>query len=381
MPRHRSARARTHVRRRSRRSSWLRMALPFALNHINLWLLRDSLPAEPATPAREGWSDRRLRHRQRGDARRLGAGLRQRARRPAGAARHRHPHAPRPHRRGPLAVRALERAPVDQRHRLRHRPDGELARAPASAAPLSAAFMAVHGLAADPAAVDGVASRTNYYRNLVPAVPNAYRRLLDGERARDRADGAEAQLDLPRRLRPRARAHRARLRRRSASLISGDMVLPRISTNVSVIDVEPEADPLTLYLDSIERMRAIDAEDPRPAVARAAVQGPAHAHRPAAGAPRRALRRDARGLRRARRRARSSSCRCCSSGQLDLHQMTFAMGESIAHLHALWFRGRLERHVGADGVIRFSTRSEALSGSGAAPRRCSPRRSCRRAAS
>ena len=32
------------------------MALPFALNHINLWLLRDSLPAEAGAPAREGWS-------------------------------------------------------------------------------------------------------------------------------------------------------------------------------------------------------------------------------------------------------------------------------------------------------------------------------------
>jgi hypothetical protein len=31
------------------------------------------------------------------------------------------------------------------------------------------------------------------------------------------------------------------------------------------------------------------------------------------------------------------------------------MGESLAHLHALWFRGKLERHTGADGVIRFST--------------------------
>ena len=40
---------------------------------------------------------------------------------------------------------------------------------------------------------------------------------------------------------------------------------------------------------------------------------------------------------------------------LDLHQMTFAIGESIAHLHALWLRGRLTRHVGADDVIRFAT--------------------------
>ena len=38
---------------------------------------------------------------------------------------------------------------------------------------------------------------------------------------------------------------------------------------------------------------------------------------------------------------------------LDLHQMTFAIGESIAHLHALWYAGKLARSRGDDGVIRF----------------------------
>jgi hypothetical protein len=38
---------------------------------------------------------------------------------------------------------------------------------------------------------------------------------------------------------------------------------------------------------------------------------------------------------------------------LDLHQTTFAMGETIAHLNALWMDGRLRREVGDDGVIRF----------------------------
>ena len=38
---------------------------------------------------------------------------------------------------------------------------------------------------------------------------------------------------------------------------------------------------------------------------------------------------------------------------LDLHQTTFAMGESIAHLHALWFEGQLQRRLGDDGVYRF----------------------------
>jgi hypothetical protein len=40
--------------------------------------------------------------------------------------------------------------------------------------------------------------------------------------------------------------------------------------------------------------------------------------------------------------------------KLDLHQTTFAMGESVAHLHALWFAGRLVRSRGDDGVWRFA---------------------------
>jgi hypothetical protein len=35
------------------------------------------------------------------------------------------------------------------------------------------------------------------------------------------------------------------------------------------------------------------------------------------------------------------------------HQTTFAMGEAVAHLHALWFKKQLQRRLGADGVYRF----------------------------
>jgi hypothetical protein len=38
---------------------------------------------------------------------------------------------------------------------------------------------------------------------------------------------------------------------------------------------------------------------------------------------------------------------------LGLHQTTFAMGEAVAHLHALWFQGRLRRTLDAEGVYRF----------------------------
>jgi glyoxylase-like metal-dependent hydrolase (beta-lactamase superfamily II) len=41
---------------------------------------------------------------------------------------------------------------------------------------------------------------------------------------------------------------------------------------------------------------------------------------------------------------------------LDLHQLTFAMGEAIAHLNHLWRGGYLLREVCSDGVLRFSCR-------------------------
>ena len=41
--------------------------------------------------------------------------------------------------------------------------------------------------------------------------------------------------------------------------------------------------------------------------------------------------------------------------ELDLQQRYFAMGEAIAHLNHLWHRDRIRRTVAADGAIRFTT--------------------------
>ena len=40
--------------------------------------------------------------------------------------------------------------------------------------------------------------------------------------------------------------------------------------------------------------------------------------------------------------------------ELDHHQLSFAMGEAIAHLNHLWHNKRLKREMSADGVWRFS---------------------------
>ena len=39
---------------------------------------------------------------------------------------------------------------------------------------------------------------------------------------------------------------------------------------------------------------------------------------------------------------------------LDAHQLSFAMGEALAHLHRLWYAGELVRNNDEDGVMRFS---------------------------
>jgi hypothetical protein len=39
---------------------------------------------------------------------------------------------------------------------------------------------------------------------------------------------------------------------------------------------------------------------------------------------------------------------------MDTHQMFFAMGEAIAHLHYLYYAGSARRAVGPDGIMRYA---------------------------
>ena len=136
-------------------------------------------------------------------------------------------------------------------------------------------------------------------------------------------------------------------------LISGDMVLPRISTNVSVYDVEPESDPLALFLDSLERYLPLPLDT---------LVLPSH------GKPFTGLHERIRQLQSHHDDRLAEVLAACSERPhsawemipvlfhrpLDLHQSTFAMGESVAHLHRLWFQGRLFRERDAQDVWRFS---------------------------
>jgi glyoxylase-like metal-dependent hydrolase (beta-lactamase superfamily II) len=211
----------------------------------------------------------------------------------------------------------------------------------------SAAFFASHGLT-DPEAIAKVRARSNYYAGMVPQVPAAYRRLMDsmtleigGHAWRCIAGYGHAPEHIA--------LHAPKL----GLLISGDMVLPRISTNVSVYDLEPESDPLALFLTSLKRFDPLPAET---------VVLPSHG-KPFTGLHARTRQLHAHHDERLADVVAACTDRACHAAdllpvlfkrKLDLHQTTFAMGESIAHLHALWHAGKLQRRAGDDGVWRFS---------------------------
>jgi glyoxylase-like metal-dependent hydrolase (beta-lactamase superfamily II) len=211
----------------------------------------------------------------------------------------------------------------------------------------AALFMASHGLT-DPESIAKIKARTNYYASMVPKVPASFRRLLDGDLLQIGGHDWRCHVGYG-----HAPEHMSLHCEGFGVLISGDMVLPRISTNVSVIDIEPEGNPLPLYLDSLERMRALPADT---------LVLPSH------GRPFRGLHTRIDQLQAHHDDRFAEVIAACAEApqsaadilpvmfkrKLDLHQTTFAMGEAIAHLNALWLAGKLRRVSGSDGVHRFA---------------------------
>ncbi len=324
---------------------WVRMALPFALDHINLWLLRDTLDG------REGWTvvDCCI---SRDEAKAQWEQIFSHAFEGLPLLRvivtHMHPdHI------GLADWLCARWSTSEFPCRLwMSATDYNLARIGSSGSngfggDSSALFFAAHGLR-DPASMDKIRERASYYPTLVPAVPRQFRRLLDGDVV---AIGGRAWRCIS--GHGHAPEHIALYCEELKLLIGGDMMLPRISTNVSVFDMEPEANPLQLFLHSIDKFKRLPADT---------LTLPSHG-KPFTGLHRRIEQLHEHHRDRLAEVLQACTEQPCSAADvlpilfkrpLDLHQTTFAMGEAIAHLHALWFEGRLQRHRTADGVYRFA---------------------------
>jgi glyoxylase-like metal-dependent hydrolase (beta-lactamase superfamily II) len=108
----------------------------------------------------------------------------------------------------------------------------------------------------DAPAIDHYRSRFGDFGKGLYPMPDSFRRVVDGERLR--IGDHEWKVVVGNGHSPEhACLHCAEL----GLLISGDQVLPRISSNVSVFPTEPEADPLTDWLASLAKLKREIPED------------------------------------------------------------------------------------------------------------------------
>jgi glyoxylase-like metal-dependent hydrolase (beta-lactamase superfamily II) len=327
---------------------WLRMGLPFALNHINLWLLRDRLPHPSQSGVwQEGWTA-------------VDCGVDNPATREAWLQ---------------VEAHVLQGLPILRVLATHMHPDHmglahwlcERWQAPLwmSTSEYQSALLACHGLSnfgGDPTVrffnahgwnkaedLAVVRSRMGYYPSMVPKVPGSYVRLMSGMHVRigDRIWQCISGYG-------HSPEHMALLDDTQQLMISGDMLLPSISTNVSVYAMEPEGNPLQHFLDSLDKMQQLSDDT---------LILPSHGRPFQGAAARMAQLRSHHAERLEELLLACTEQALCAHDvlplifkrALDVHQTTFAMGEAVAHLNLLWLDGRLSREQDAAGTYRFKT--------------------------
>jgi glyoxylase-like metal-dependent hydrolase (beta-lactamase superfamily II) len=205
-----------------------------------------------------------------------------------------------------------------------------------------------NGLPADKMAAMSASRGNNRYAALVPEFPFSYRRIIEGDIVRMGGHDWQAIIGHG-----HAPEHLSLYCKALNVVIAGDMLLSTISTNVSVWSIDPEGDPLRLFLESLRRYRELPPD---------VLVLPSHG-KPFRGAHERVGQLEAHHAARFEELDEALTERPKSAGELlgvlfrrplDTHQTFFAMGEAIAHLHYLYYAGQARRAVGEDGVMRYA---------------------------
>lgn len=320
---------------------WLRMPLPFALDHINLWLIRDEFKGQQGWTAVDTgvcseaskaiWLTVVEQHLQglpllrlicthmHPDHIGLAAWLCDGLADPPAAG---HWQIPLWMTQGEYTAARLFASPG-----LSHEADEQMAAQGLGAL----AHYERHGLVTEQAQEKALARKSHFSR-MVPRVPLQYRRLYADEQFQ--MGGADWQVIVGYGHSPEHAALHCAERQ---VLLSGDMVLPRISTNVSVWFQEPDADPVSRFLESLDRFRPLPVET---------LVLPSH------GVPFFGLHARIDQLHEHHGKQLALCLDALDSPKtayellpvmfpraLDSHQLHFAMGEAIAHLNCLAGRG------------------------------------------
>jgi glyoxylase-like metal-dependent hydrolase (beta-lactamase superfamily II) len=317
---------------------WLRMPLPFALDHINLWLLDDG-PCWTIVDC--GFASSKTR----GLWEQIFVGYL--AGKPVGRVLVTHYHPDHIGLSGWLAERFAAPLWITEREWLHARmmtghETGDYAQAARDFA---------HRAGLDAADCELFGERHTSYRRGVPSVPATYRRIGDGSVIE--IGGREWQVIV-------GEGHAPELAclycAETGVLIAGDQILPRISPNISVPPHEPDGDPLARYLESLVKLRgALPADTlvlpshnlPFRGVWTRIDELAAH-HQERCGEAIDACQRPI---------TAAELVPIMFHRPLDRHQTAFALGEALAHLNYLVGGGELARATGEDGVDRYLKRA------------------------
>lgn len=298
---------------------WLRMPLPFALNHVNLWLIADidqrwaAVDTGMYSPQlQDYWRSVLSDH-------------------PLSRQIVTHCHPDHLGLAGWLEEETGAQLWISQGEYLL----GQLLRQgiPPYDYPSMITFFARHGL--DQTRMQGLATRGNAFERGVPSMPASHIRLHDNDIVRIGQHDWQVIMGYG-----HAPEHVALYCADLQVLISGDMLLPRITTNVHVNSVMPDNNALQEYLDSIERFRPLPANT---------LVLPSH------GKPFRGLHTRLDQLHQHHQERCNALLAAADSAKsaaellpalfdrdiADPHQLQFAMGEAIAHINYLKHQQRL----------------------------------------
>jgi len=313
---------------------WLRMPLPFALNHINLWVLEDG----------DGWTL-------------VDTGINRDDTKAAWEALFA----------GPLAGRPVKRLIVTHFHPdhmglagwLTEKFGIEMWTTETEWRTASTLFDDAHrdelvhqarqfyqAAGFDATLMAEVEARGNPYPKRVSSIPKTYRKIAGGETIDIGGRGWRVMIGTG-----HSPEHACLYCADAGVLISGDQILPKITPNVSVWPQFPEQDPLALFLASLKTFLPLPE---------ATLTLPSH-NWPFLG-----LRERLNMMAHHHDERLDDVVRACTEPlngfdvlkhlfkrDLDSHQLFFAIGESLAHLHYLMGQGRISRERGGDGVDLF----------------------------
>lgn len=193
------------------------------------------------------------------------------------------------------------------------------------------------------------------FGSVIHPMPTAFRRLCDGDRLS--INGSSWRVIVGRGHSPE---HACLYNESLNILISGDQVIPRITSNISVMGSEPEANPLRDWLHSLDHLLEELPAD--------SLVLPAH------NAPFTGLHRRLRYLiehHEDHLLALEEACLDRSQTAVDLlpvlfkrkldkHSLGLAVGECIAHLNYLMYRGQVERSLDDQGRYHYHSVDDTL---------------------